>query len=240
MLTHNDRTVKDALAYFNEAKDVKGALNWGFKDVGLPYEQMKDLVAEMKAAGKTTFMEVVTYTEDECKKAADLSVACGFDYLTGTIYYPSVMKILKDGGCKYLPFCGKVSGSPSVLSGSGDEIIAEAKELLTDGVDGFDLLAYRHDSEEPVSLSKRFISAVDAPVIIAGSINSFARLDIIKGPQPMGIHHRWSLLHQEFRTGRKLQRPAGRRPEVLGEIDRIKRITGRGKYRRTAIWEAIR
>ncbi|HNZ08305.1 MAG TPA: hypothetical protein PLI10_01475 [Bacillota bacterium] len=187
MLTHNDRTVKDALAYFNEAKDVKGALNWGFKDVGLPYEQMKDLVAEMKAAGKTTFMEVVTYTEDECKKAADLSVACGFDYLTGTIYYPSVMKILKDGGCKYLPFCGKVSGSPSVLSGSGDEIIAEAKELLTDGVDGFDLLAYRHDSEEPVSLSKRFISAVDAPVIIAGSINSFARLDIIKDLNPWGF-----------------------------------------------------
>lgn len=176
MLTRNDRTVRDAINYFNSAKDVKKADYWGFKDVGLPRDEMKKLVGIIKAAGKTVFIEVVTYTEPSCRQAAELAVECKFDCLSGTIYYPSVLEILKRGAVKYMPFCGKVSGNPSILEGTCDEIITEAKGLLKAGVDGFDLLAYRHASEDPVRLAKRFISEVPAPVVIAGSIDSYNRL----------------------------------------------------------------
>ena len=65
MLTHNDVTVKDAQKIFDECKDTKAKF-WGFKEVGLPLDQMKKLYADMKKAGKTTFLEVVAYTEPEC------------------------------------------------------------------------------------------------------------------------------------------------------------------------------
>ena len=44
----------------------------------------------MKAAGKTTFLEVVTYSEEECMRGAKLGVECGFDWLLGSLFYDSV------------------------------------------------------------------------------------------------------------------------------------------------------
>lgn len=89
MPTHNDVTVPDAQKLFDENKDLP-ITNWGFKDVGLEPEKMKKLCASMKAAGKTTFLEVVTYSEEECMRGAKLAVECGFDCLLGTIFYDSV------------------------------------------------------------------------------------------------------------------------------------------------------
>jgi len=201
MLTQHDRTVKDALIHFNSVKDIKDAHYWGFKDVGLPREEMKELVGVMKTAGKTVFMEVVTYTETSCRKAAELAVECKFDCLAGTIFYPSVLKVLKEGATSYMPFCGKVSGSPSILEGTGDEIITEAKKLLNAGADGFDLLAYRHTSEDPVKLSRRFINEIAAPVVIAGSIDCFDRLDIIKELNPWGFTIGGAFFEKKFVPG---------------------------------------
>ena len=48
MLTHNDRTVADAAEIFEACKDSK-AQYWGFKEEGLPLDQMKQLYARMKA-----------------------------------------------------------------------------------------------------------------------------------------------------------------------------------------------
>ena len=53
MLTHNDVTVKDAEEIFEENKYLP-VTNWGFKDVGLEPEKMKELCRMMKDAGKTT------------------------------------------------------------------------------------------------------------------------------------------------------------------------------------------
>ena len=39
MLTYNDSTVKDALSIFRECKDAP-ITHWGFKDVGLPIEEL--------------------------------------------------------------------------------------------------------------------------------------------------------------------------------------------------------
>ena len=61
MLTNHDITVSNAEEVFESCKDLP-AKKWGFKDVGLPKEEMKKLAEKMKAAGKETYMEVVTYT----------------------------------------------------------------------------------------------------------------------------------------------------------------------------------
>lgn len=177
MLTHHDVTVKNAMEVFETCKDLP-VKYWGFKNVGLPKDQMKALTSAMKAAGKTTFLEVVTYDEESCLDGARTAIDCGFDYLMGTIYYDSVAKLLKDNGMRYLPFVGKVSGSPSVLEGTNQEIIQNAKDLMAKGMTGFDILAYRHvvDGEK---LAREFCAAIDAQICIAGSIDSFARIDIM-------------------------------------------------------------
>ncbi|BFL48448.1 hypothetical protein [Lactonifactor longoviformis] len=175
MLTHHDVTVKNAAEVFEECKDLN-VKYWGFKNVGLPKDQMKALADAMKKAGKITFLEVVTYDEESCLDGARTAIDCGFDYLCGTVYYDSVAKLLKENGMTYLPFVGKVSGSPSILEGTNEEIIEDAKEMIKKGITGFDILAYRHviDGEK---LAYEFCAAVDAQICIAGSINSFARID---------------------------------------------------------------
>ena len=69
MLTHNDRTVENAIEIYRECRNSKAKF-WGFKEVGLPIGKMKELCAMMKADGKTTFLEIVAYTEEECLAGA--------------------------------------------------------------------------------------------------------------------------------------------------------------------------
>ena len=76
MLTYNDVTVKNAYEVFDECKDLP-VENWGFKNVGLPKEEMKRLVSHMKAHGKTTYLEVVTYDEPSCMEAAKTATRKG-------------------------------------------------------------------------------------------------------------------------------------------------------------------
>ena len=175
MLTHHDVTVPNAYEVFETGTDLPVQF-WGFKNVGLPKDQMKALTAAMKAAGKTTFLEVVTYDEDSCMDGAKTAVECGFDCLMGTLYYESVHNYLKEQGLTYMPFVGKVSGSPIILEGTNEEIIQNAKDLMAKGIKGFDILAYRHvvDGEK---LAREFCAAIDAQICIAGSINSYARID---------------------------------------------------------------
>ena len=75
-----------------------------------------------------------------------------------------------------MPFVGEVTGRPSVLGGTADRMIAEAKEYLARGADGFDLLGYRFTGDAS-ELIARFVGEIPAPVCVAGSVNSFERLD---------------------------------------------------------------
>ena len=195
MLTHNDQTVKDAIEIFDSCKDLP-VQHWGFKNIGLPVPQMKQLVANMKAAGKTTYLEVVTYNEEDCLAAAKLAIECEFDCLMGTLYFPSVGELVK-GKIEYFPFCGKVWDNPSKLGGSIDEIIADANRLKVLGCNGTDILAYRH-VDDPVALLKRFIKEVDFPTVVAGSIGSFERIDFMKELSPYGITMGSALFTKNF------------------------------------------
>ena len=200
MLTNHDVTVNDAYDIFDSCKDIRNVQHWGFKNIGLPTDEMKRLVQAMKAAGKTTYLEVVTYDEASCMKAAKTCIDCGFDTLMGTVYYESVHNYLKEHKMQYSPFVGKVSGSPSILEGTNEEIIQDAKNLMTKGITAFDILAYRHvvDGEK---LAREFCAAIDARVVIAGSISSYGRIDTMFDIGPWGYTMGSALFSKNFVPG---------------------------------------
>ena len=182
MLTHNDFTVMDAADIFERCKDSR-AKCWGFKEHPLPLPQMKQLYSRMKSCGKTTFLEVVAYTEEEGLNGAKMAAECGCDILMGTCFHDSINSFCKDNNLKYMPFVGHIEGRPSILSGSIDGMIAEAQDYINKGAFGIDLLAYRY-TDNPVELCQKFLRSVDAPVCLAGSIDSMQRLQEVKELSP--------------------------------------------------------
>lgn len=108
-----------------------------------------------------------------------MAAACGCDILMGTVYSDAVHACCRAHGLRYMPFVGQISGRPSILHGTPAGMICEAEGYLAKGVDGIDLLGYRYTGDA-AALNRAFIAAVHAPICLAGSVNSFARLDEIK------------------------------------------------------------
>ena len=182
MLTHNDLTVIDAYEIFDQCKKSKAKF-WGFKEEPLPLEQMQKLFAYMKDCGKTTFLEVVSYSEKECLEGARKAVACNCDFLMGTTFFDSVNDFCRENHLNYLPFVGKITGRPSVLEGTPEEMINEANAYIAKGVYGIDLLGYRYTGDAAF-LNREFVKNMEVPVCIAGSVNSYERLQEIKAVSP--------------------------------------------------------
>jgi hypothetical protein len=130
----------------------------------------------MKDAGKVTFLEVVSLSEEEGLRGARLAVDLGFDILMGTVFYPSIGDYLKDKSVRYYPFPGHVHSHPSILDGTIDDIVAHAKELEGKGAHGLDLLTYRYDGEA-AGLLKQVVQATNVPIVSAGSIATFERIN---------------------------------------------------------------
>lgn len=116
MLTHDDFTVPNAAEIFEQCRNSQADF-WGFKEHPLPKKNMEELYARMKECGKTTFLEVVAYTESEGLEGAKMAADCGCDILMGTIFYYSINEFCQQHQLKYMPFVGVVEGRPSVLSG---------------------------------------------------------------------------------------------------------------------------
>lgn len=182
MLTYNDLTVKNAYEIFDKCKN-SSAEYWGFKEEPLEISEVKKLFSYMKANGKKTVLEVVAYDEEKSVRGAKMAVECGCDFLMGTMFYDSVNEICKENNIKYVPFVGKVTDRPSILEGSIDEMISEAKMCIEKGAYGVDLLGYRYVGDA-VELIKRVVNEINAPVCVAGSVNSYERLDEIKNIAP--------------------------------------------------------
>jgi hypothetical protein len=174
MLTYNDSTVKEALHIFRECRNAP-VTHWGFKDVGLAPDEMKTLVHEMKEAGKTTYLEVVSLSEEEGLRGARIAVEAGFDILMGTVFFDSILEFLKGKPIQYFPFPGHIYGHPSILDGTMEEIVNHACFLESKGVEGMDLLSYRYTGDAP-QLLREVVKATHVPVVSAGSIESYKRL----------------------------------------------------------------
>lgn len=174
MLTHHDKTVADALELFERSRDYP-IRHWGFKDVGLAPKEMQPVVRAMKDARKVTFLEVVSLSEEEGLQGARLAVELGFDILMGTVFYPSIGDYLRDKPVRYYPFPGHVHSHPSILDGTIDEIVSHACELEEYGVHGLDLLTYRFTGDASRLLAE-VVKATEIPIVSAGSIASFERI----------------------------------------------------------------
>ena len=170
MLTRNDRTVVDAAAHLATALSL-GVRHVGFKDVGLPVAELRELNTAIKAKGATSYLEVVSLDRESEAASARAAVEIGVDVLLGGTHVDEVLQILEGTGIAYYPFPGRITGHPSVLEGTVEEIAKSARTLAArPGVEGLDLLAYRAKLPDIPELIRAVCKAAGKPVIVAGSI----------------------------------------------------------------------
>jgi len=196
MLTKDDKTVDDAIDIFKLCIDLPIDL-WGFKNIGLSSIEMQQLIQEVRGAGKTSFLEIVSYSKEECMDGAVFAVENRFNYLMGTIFYKEVWEFLSDKDINYFPFVGKVHGSPSVLEGTAESMIEQAESYANFGVHGIDLLAFRH-AENPIQLAGEFINKCKIPTILAGSIDSYEKLLTVSVLNPWAFTMGSALFNKQF------------------------------------------
>lgn len=197
MLTKNDRTVPDA---HERLKDVLagGVKHIGFKDIGLPFDELRSLSQAIKKAGATLYLEVVSLDEESEIKSAKAAMDLDVDYLMGGTRPEVIAPLVKEHKLKYYPFAGNIVGHPSVLKGTKDEIVESAVTIASiDGVDGLDLLAYRFVGDVPV-LMKAVCAASPVPVVMAGSINSEDRIRIVHNSGAAGFTIGTAAFNEDF------------------------------------------
>jgi hypothetical protein len=176
MLTHQDRTVPDADAVLASLAG-SGLRYVGFKDVGATPARQRELVDRAHALGMMVFLEVVSTTVDDERASLEAARAAGVDRVIGGTHPEVAVPLLAGSGIAYSPFPGRIVGHPSVLEGSVEEIAADAARLTAlPGVDGLDLLAYRHATVDPVALTRAVTAASAGPVVVAGSIDSLEQV----------------------------------------------------------------
>ncbi|MEM2026187.1 MAG: hypothetical protein QXT06_04965 [Candidatus Bathyarchaeia archaeon] len=175
MLTHHDRTVQNAFEVFEEIKGTE-IENVGFKDVGLPFDELKRLAELINREGFNSFIEVVSEDETSCLTAVKQAMKMGVQNIIGvkSEYAEKAFKLIS-GGVKFYPYVGRVIGIPEILEGRVEEMIEEARKFESMGVDGINLLAYRYRGD-PEKLMEKVIKSVNIPVIVAGSIDRFERI----------------------------------------------------------------
>ncbi len=173
MLTHNDKTVANALDIFEECKYLP-VKTWGFKDAGISTDMMKALAAAMHKTGKTVYIESLENLEEKCLESARIAISCGADLMSGGRYYDSVRDLLHENKIGYVPTIGNIIGRPAILAGTIPEMKEEAFAIAAKNVEGVDLASYRYDGD-PNELMKAVVSS-GLDVCIAGSIDSFERL----------------------------------------------------------------
>jgi hypothetical protein len=172
MLTRNDATVSDALAVYDEIRSTE-VRYVGFKDIGLPVEELRKLARAIQGDGREVMLEVVSENAADELRSIRAAVDIGVDWVLGGTNPGPALELLNGGGPRYCPFPGRVIGHPSLLRGSIEEI-AES------GVHGLDLLAYRHDGDVP-ALVAAVVAASSGPVIAAGSVDSLERIETLDG-----------------------------------------------------------
>ena len=178
MLTRNDATVPDALAVYDEIRST-GVRYVGFKDIGLPVEELRKLARAIQGDGREVMLEVVSENAADELRSIRAAVDIGVDWVLGGTNPGPALELLTGGGPRYCPFPGRVIGHPSLLRGSIEDIAESARALTAmPGVHGLDLLAYRHDGDVP-ALVAAVVAASSGPVIAAGSVDSLERIETL-------------------------------------------------------------
>jgi hypothetical protein len=174
MLTRDDVTLPDAREVYASIAGT-GVTHIGCKDVGLPQAQLAEFMDEIRANGHTSYLEVVSETEEQTLNSARIAAEIKPDYLVGGTLIEPVQEILAGTGVKFFPYVGRIVGHPCLLRGTIDEIVADTKRAADLGVDGINLLAYRYDGDVE-ALTRAVVEATDLPVVCAGSVDSAERI----------------------------------------------------------------
>ncbi len=174
MLTRDDVTLPDAREVYTSIAQT-GVRHVGCKDVGLPTDELRALMDDIRANGHETWIEVVSETEEDELASARAAAEIRPDHLIGGTRVEAVQEILAGTGVKFWPYVGQIVGHPCLLRGTIDEIVADTERAAALGVDGINLLAYRYD-QDVEALVRAVVAATDLPVICAGSVDSLERI----------------------------------------------------------------
>ncbi|GAG86246.1 unnamed protein product, partial [marine sediment metagenome] len=100
-----------------------------------------------------------------------------------------------------------------------DYIIEDAKRTykLGDEIGGVNLLAYRYRDGNPDELLQKFEESVDVPAIIAGSIDSFERIDRVVKLGSWGFTIGSAIFEKKLTSG-------SLKDQVTAVLERIKKI----------------
>ena len=174
MLTRNDETLADAREVYASVA-ATGVRHFGCKDVGLPRKELEALFSDIESNGHTSYLEVVSESDEATLASARAAAEIQPDYLIGGTLIEPVQEIIAGTGIKFFPYVGRVVGHPCLLRGSIQEIADDARRAQALGLDGVNLLAYRYDGDVE-ALVDAVVSNTSLPVIAAGSVDSVERI----------------------------------------------------------------
>ena len=175
MLTRSDQTVADCLDVLDDIRPL-GLTHIGFKDVGVSPGLLAELAARIKAAGSTSYMEVVSTSREACLRSARLARDIGVDRLLGGTQVKEVLEILAGSAVRYLPFPGRPFEHPTRLAGSPVDVEDDCRRYHAMGCAGVDLLAYRATEADPLELVRSARRGSDGLVLVAGSVQTPAQI----------------------------------------------------------------
>lgn len=173
MLTRDDATVEDCLDVIDAIEPLP-LRHIGFKDVGVSPETLYELNRRIKALGATSYMEVVSTTQEACLASARTAVEVGVDCLLGGTDVARTQSVLEGSGIAYFPFPGHPTGHPTRLGGNAESIARDCARFVDQGCAGADLLAFRATEADPLELvraARRSLGATGR-LIVAGSVDS--------------------------------------------------------------------
>jgi hypothetical protein len=222
MLTHNDVTVDGAADVLAQVRDSE--LRYvGFKDVGASVAVLRELTQGAHDAGIEVMLEVVSVRVQDELRSLHAALQIGVDWVLGGTHAQDGAAILAGTGVRYCPFPGVVEGHPSVLTGEIEAIAADAASLTSaPGVDGVDLLAYRHDRADPIALTRAVVDAATGPVIAAGSIATLEQIADLQAAGAWGFTIGGAIFEARL--------PGG--PTVAGQVAAALRAAGGAEVRR--------
>jgi len=169
MLTRSDQTVTDCLEVLEEIRPL-GLTHIGFKDVGVSSDVLAELARRIKAAGATSYMEVVSTSREACLRSARVARDIGIDRLLGGTQVEEVLEILAGSAVRYLPFPGRPFEHPTKLAGTPAQIEDDCRRFQAMGCAGVDLLAYRATEADPLELVRAARRGTDGVLLVAGSV----------------------------------------------------------------------
>lgn len=180
MLTENDITRKDALEIYENIRNTNLKFI-GFKDIGLPLNMLKKLTKMIRQDKRTVLLEIVSTSKKDTIKSAKIGVHLGVDYLIGGTdpNIEDVLKLIHGTSIKFFPYIGEVIDHPCKLRGSIEEFIAQYNRFKTYGIDGINLLAYRHEGNSE-NIIKTLKKVSEFPIIVAGDIKIEDQINFLK------------------------------------------------------------